>query len=65
MNNTFQLIKNNCLFYDYTYFNITFKISNMYIEKNKIFILNKKSIIEGTISKDINDLINLIRAIGP
>ncbi|CXI61999.1 conserved Plasmodium protein, unknown function [Plasmodium berghei] len=60
MNNTFQLIKNNCLFYDYTYFNITFKISNMYIEKNKIFILNKKSIIEGTISKDINDLINLI-----
>ncbi|CAD2094910.1 conserved Plasmodium protein, unknown function [Plasmodium vinckei lentum] len=60
MNNTFQLIKNNCLFYDHTYFNINFKISSMYIEKNKIFILNKKSIIEGTISKDINDLINLI-----
>ncbi|SCM23537.1 conserved Plasmodium protein, unknown function [Plasmodium chabaudi chabaudi] len=60
MNNTFQLIKNDCLFYDHTYFNISFKISSMYIKKNKIFILNKKSIIEGTISKDINNLINLI-----
>ncbi|CRH00534.1 conserved Plasmodium protein, unknown function [Plasmodium relictum] len=61
INNIFHLLKNNCLFYDYSYLNINFKIFYLYNKKNKIFILNKYFIIEGIISKDINDSINLIK----
>ncbi|SCN44929.1 conserved Plasmodium protein, unknown function [Plasmodium malariae] len=61
MNNIFQLIKNNCLFYDYSYLNTTFKKFYLYYKKKKIFILSKNCIIEGNLSKNFNDLINLIK----
>ncbi|CRG97910.1 conserved Plasmodium protein, unknown function [Plasmodium gallinaceum] len=61
INNIFHFLKNNCLFYDHSYINTNFKLFYLYNKKNKIFILNKYFIIEGIISKNVNDLINLIK----
>lgn len=52
INEIFELMKDNCLFVDYTYFNINFSILNVHTKNNNIFLLNKKYMIHGHISKD-------------
>ncbi|SCQ16531.1 conserved Plasmodium protein, unknown function [Plasmodium ovale] len=62
MNNTFHQVKYSSLFYDYTHLNTKFKIHTYMIhKKNNIYILNRNYIIEGKMSKDTNDLVNLVR----
>ncbi|EUD68255.1 hypothetical protein C922_01274 [Plasmodium inui San Antonio 1] len=62
-NGVFHLQKGETLFYDCTHFNVHFKesSSNMCHRKGKIFILTRKCILEGTLSRDHNDMVKLLK----
>ncbi|CAA9988704.1 conserved Plasmodium protein, unknown function [Plasmodium knowlesi strain H] len=62
-NGVLHLQKKESLFCDCTDFNLRFKesSSNMFYMKGKLFILTRRCIVEGTLSWDHNNLVNLIK----